>query len=144
MFITQDHEKLLDLLHGFSIIVEGKNDKKALEGLGLEDIYIISGKSLETFTAELPKSNKFIVLTDFDREGEYKKKRIYGFFENNKMKFNPRLRVEFKKLFQVVKIEELMKISKIKEDVQYGKISSIYNKVFNRSRFQSRRNSGKT
>ncbi len=131
MFITHDHEKLISLLQDFSLIVEGKNDKKALDGLGIQDVFVIGGKSIEKFTNRLPKENKYIVLTDFDREGELKKQRIYRFFETNKIKFNHNLRIKFKEVFKVVKIEELIKISKIKEDVQYGKISSIYNKIFN-------------
>jgi len=132
------------MLKDFSLIVEGEKDKKALNFMGFDEIFVISGKTIEKFTNDLPKNKKYIVLTDFDREGELKKQRIYRFFETNKIKFNPRLRVEFQKLFKVVKIEELMKISKIMEDVQYGKISSIYNKIFNRSRILCRRYSRKT
>ncbi|MEM5777694.1 MAG: toprim domain-containing protein [Candidatus Aenigmatarchaeota archaeon] len=135
MFITHDHEKLISKLQGFSIIVEGKRDKKALEAFNIHDIIPISGKSIEKFTLEIPNNTEYVVLTDFDREGELKKQRIYRFFEAEKIKYNHNLRVEFKKLFKVVKIEELNK----KGDVYYGKDSSIYNKIFNRSRFYRRR-----
>ncbi|MCX8178528.1 MAG: toprim domain-containing protein [Candidatus Aenigmarchaeota archaeon] len=138
MFITHDHEKMISLLQEFSIIVEGKNDKSALEKLGIQKIYTISGKTIEKFTSELPK-DEYVILTDFDREGELKKQRIYRLVENNKIKYNPELRLKFKELFKVVKIEELNKISKIMEDVQNGKNSSIYNKILNRSRFYRRR-----
>ncbi len=140
MFITHDHEKLLSKLQSFSIIVEGKNDKKALEAFNIQEIFTISGESIEKFVSEIPKNTEYVVLTDFDREGELKKQRIYRFFEAEKIKYNPRIRNEFKKIFRVVKIEELNK----KGDVQYGKDCSIYNKIFNRSRFYRRRSSGKT
>jgi len=135
MFITHDHEKLISKLQSFSIIVEGKNDKKALEAFNINDIITISGKSIESFASQIPKNTQYVVLTDFDREGELKKQRIYRFFEAEKIKYNPNLRVEFKKLFKVVKIEELNK----RGDIYYGKDSSIYNKILNRSRFYRRR-----
>jgi 5S rRNA maturation endonuclease (ribonuclease M5) len=135
MFTTHDHEKLISKLQHFSIIVEGKRDEKALKLLNLQDIIPISGKSLEEFMQSLPKNTEYVVLTDFDREGELKKRRIYRFFEAERIKYHPELRGEFKKLFKVVKIEELNK----RGDVQYGKDSSIYDKILNRSKFHRRR-----
>ncbi|MCS7134834.1 MAG: toprim domain-containing protein [Candidatus Aenigmarchaeota archaeon] len=139
MFITHDHEKLISRLQHYLIIVEGKNDKKALEAFNLNNIITISGKSIEKFILELPKTSEYVVLTDFDREGELKKKRIYRFFEMEKIKYNPELRKEFKSTFRVAKIEELNKWGDI-----YGENSSIYNKILNRSKFHRRRCRGKT
>ena len=135
MVTAHDQDKLISKLQNFSIIVEGKNDERALKLLDLKEIIPISGNSLDNFIQELPKDTEYVVLTDFDREGELKKQRIYRFFEAEKIKYHPKLRMEFKKIFKVIKIEELNK----KGDAQYGKDSSIYDKIFNRSRFCRRR-----
>ena len=140
MITTHDQDKLVSRLQNFSIIVEGKKDEKALKLLDLEEVITISGKSLEDFIQELPKNAEYVVLTDFDREGELKKQRIYRFFEAEKIKYHPELRMEFKKSFKVVKIEELNK----KGDVQYGKDSSNNYKILDRSRFCRRRFGRKT
>lgn len=135
MFIPHDLDKILDKLKDFSLIVEGKRDKNVLEALDFTNIFAISGKSIDTFFNTLPKNHKYVVLTDFDSEGERKKEKIYKLFEKNKMSFNPNLRLNVKNFFKVVKIEELAQLLKLKEDVYHGKVSSINYKVFNRSEF---------
>jgi 5S rRNA maturation endonuclease (ribonuclease M5) len=133
MFIPCNPEKLLDVFKDVTIIVEGKNDKKALTSIGLKNVVEISGKPIERVVDSLEKNQKHVVLTDFDREGEKKNKIIRGFLEKNKLSFNPRLRRTFKNSFGIMEIEELNKLSKLKEDVYHGKISTINYKVLNRS-----------
>jgi len=134
MFTFHEPEKLIQDLNEFSIIVEGKRDKEALEKLGIRDIFVISGKSIDNFIDTLPKDRKYIVLTDFDKEGERKMKKIHDLLLKNKFVLNKKLRLSVKNLFRIVKIEELRKISKFKEDVYHGKISTIDYKILNRSR----------
>lgn len=134
MLIPHDIQVFLESFRDYSLIVEGKKDKKALESLGLDNIFEISGKSVERLLLKLPRDRKYVVLTDFDREGEDKKRKIYKLFEKNRMSFNPSLRRKVKDFFKVSKIEELISISKLMEDVYYGKISTVNYKVFNRSK----------
>ncbi|MDI6825924.1 MAG: toprim domain-containing protein [Candidatus Aenigmarchaeota archaeon] len=134
MLIPHNPERLIGILRESSIIVEGKRDKEALEKLGIEDIFDISGKSLEELSKILDKNKKYIILTDFDSEGNKKNKIISKIFEKNKIVFDPRLRWLFKKIFGITKVEEFIKISRLKEDVYHGKISTINYKVFDRSR----------
>ena len=135
MLIPHDVEKILVDLSDFSIIVEGKRDKKALEGLGINNIFVISGKPLENFVDNLPKDRKYIILTDFDEEGEHIKTNLSKLLLKNKFVVNEKIRQRFKNLFNVSKVEELNRILKLKEDVYNGKISSINYKIFNRSKF---------
>ena len=138
MFIPHDLEKLLESLREFSIIVEGKKDKKALNALGIYDVIEISGKSFLDFVKFLKRNKKYLILTDFDEEGEKKNKILLRLLSKEGFSFDSNLRKRIKKIFKIRKIEELIKISKLKEDVYHGKISSINYKVFNRSRFYRR------
>ena len=135
MFIPHNPEKLLDSLRKVTIIVEGKRDKQALEKLGVTDVLDISGKPIEKLVKELDKNKKYVILTDFDEEGELKNKELCGYLERHKFRLNLRLRRTIKNSFGITEIEELIKFSKLKEDVYYGKVSTINNKIFNRSRF---------
>jgi 5S rRNA maturation endonuclease (ribonuclease M5) len=135
MFIPHNSEKILNSLKEFSLIVEGKRDKNVLEQLGFSNIFTIAGSSIDQFFNRLPENERYVVLTDFDSEGERKKEKIYKLFEKNKMSFNSNLRLKIKDLFKVIEIEELVKLLKLKEDVHHGEISSINYKVFNRSTF---------
>lgn len=138
MFTFHTIERLVDDLLDFSLIVEGKRDRVALEKIGLTNIFAISGKSLNTFVEQLSKDQKYIILTDFDKEGELLKSKINEIMSKEGISFNNRLRVCVKNSFGIVKIEELKKISKIMEDVYYGKISTINYKIFNRDRIRRR------
>jgi 5S rRNA maturation endonuclease (ribonuclease M5) len=133
MFIPYNPEKLLDIFKDVTIIVEGKKDKKALNSLGLKNIIEISGKTIETLIESLEKNQRYVVLTDFDEEGEKNNKIICEFLRKNKFDFNSRLRQTFKNSFGITQIEELNKLSKLKEDVYHGKISTINYKILNRS-----------
>jgi len=144
MFIPHNPEKLLDVLRESTIIVEGKKDREALMGLEITNIFDISGKSFDVFIETLKKEKKYVVLTDFDEEGERMNKKICKFLEKNKFKFDLRLRQHVKNSFGITKIEELIKFSKVKEDDYHGKISTIDYKIFNRSRFYRKWYSRKT
>jgi len=60
---------------GKTIIVEGPNDKKALEHFGINNIVTLSRHPLYKITEDVAASAKdVIILTDFDREG----RQLYG------------------------------------------------------------------
>ncbi|MEM5792856.1 MAG: hypothetical protein QXY45_00645 [Candidatus Aenigmatarchaeota archaeon] len=133
MFTFHNIEKTVEDIRDFSLIVEGKRDRIALEKLGLSNIFDISGKPLHQFVEGLPKDRNYVILTDFDKKGEFLKSKLNELMSIHGHRINNRLRMSVKNSFGIVKIEELRKISKIKEDVYYGKISTINYKIFNRS-----------
>ena len=58
-----------------SVIVEGLKDKKALENLGINRIFVLNKKPIFETVEKISKNSKeAIVLTDFDKEG----KKLYG------------------------------------------------------------------
>jgi 5S rRNA maturation endonuclease (ribonuclease M5) len=129
------------------LVVEGKKDRKALEQFGFKKILEISGKSLECLIEKLKDEKSVVIMTDFDEEGEKKLSQLITFLRKYGVNVDTLLRKKFKSLFKIQKFEELSSINKITEslgDDYSGKTCSIYNKIFNRSRFHSRRNGGKT
>lgn len=54
---------------GKLIIVEGKNDKKALNELGLKNIITLSKEPLFSIVEQID-DKEVIILTDFDKEGK--------------------------------------------------------------------------
>jgi 5S rRNA maturation endonuclease (ribonuclease M5) len=144
MLIPHDIERLLELIKDSTIIVEGKRDKEALNNIGISDVIPVSGTSLESFAEKIPKNKTYIILTDYDSEGERKNKEICKILQKLKIKIDLRFRCLFKSSFGITKVEELIKFSKIKEDGYNGKISTIDNKIFDRSRFYRKWCSRKT
>ena len=70
-----DLKKGIEKSRNFFIIVEGKNDKKALLELGFIHIFIIheSGKSIYEKIEQiefLAENKKICILTDFDKKGK--------------------------------------------------------------------------
>ena len=58
-----------------TIIVEGPNDKKALEYFGIHDIVTLSKKPLfEIIEDVATKTDKVVILTDYDKKG----RELYG------------------------------------------------------------------
>ena len=69
---------------GTFIIVEGPNDVRSLNDLGIEDNIIrIYGneRKLIDLERDLPVNGKVIILTDFDREGDRLAKRVETLLE---------------------------------------------------------------
>ena len=103
-------EKFLDIVRnsGNIIVVEGKKDRKALEKSGLENIFEISGKSLEKVVDIITgKKLQIIILTDYDKEGIKQYKRLKSLLRPTEIKINDNIRRKFKRIFKVNKIEEL-------------------------------------
>lgn len=81
------------------LVVEGKKDKKALENIGLKNIFVLneSGKGLFSRIDELceiASMNKFncVVLTDFDKKGRKLNNTIKKIFLERGIKSNNRFR----------------------------------------------------
>lgn len=147
MIKEKNLEKLIHELknYDYPIIVEGKNDKLVLENFDVRNVYDISGKNLEELSEEIvEKTEEVLILTDFDEEGRRKASFLNRFFETRNIRVNKSLRKRIKFLVNITKIEDLIKISKFWRDVYHGKISSIHDKICNRSRILNRRNCRKT
>jgi len=125
----------------FPLIVEGKKDSKVLERLGFKNIITISGKSNEKILQLLKKKkiHTAAILTDFDKEGKKRCKELTRLFQKNVIKTDTFVRKTFKHTLKIHKIEELKSFTKLMEDDYYGKGTPIYEKIFNRKKFLSRR-----
>jgi len=99
--LQEKEEKILQVLEslaeesakGTLIIVEGKNDIKALRVLGVEGKIISAktgGKSILDVISEVEKctAKEVIMLLDFDRRGKEWTKRLKQNLENAKIKIN--------------------------------------------------------
>ncbi|MET1125183.1 MAG: toprim domain-containing protein [Archaeoglobaceae archaeon] len=86
---------------GWIIVVEGAKDVASLKELGVENVRVLRSYSE---AAELIGEN-VIVLTDFDREGERKAKRLREVLINADFELRHRLFCRVKK--EVTKVEEL-------------------------------------
>jgi len=134
--------KLQDEMKESSIIVEGLKDKKVLSKLGIKNVLDISGKSFDNILEKVDDS--VIILTDFDREGRKKASALIKLFQSNGIKINFFIRQKFRSLFKIQKIEELNSFTKLLEDDIHGKISSVHDKIFNKSRILNRWSCRKT
>ena len=98
-------------------LVEGKNDKKNLEALKIQNIRLIHNSSLQK-TVEETKEKGVIILTDFDRRGELLLKRLIELFKNEGIEVNTEHRKKLKKLTGLRTFEELVpRYNKIKNEV---------------------------
>ena len=145
-FIHKPHDtvtfiKALNNLKAYTVIVEGKRDKKALANLGLDErkIIAISGRSLIKVVDELRASgqcknhdqNSTIILTDFDEKGRKIASKLRRLLLAYRIQPNTRLRREMMK-FGKAEIEDL---GAFKADIDlrvgdiHGKIGANVNKI---------------
>ncbi len=108
-----DVEELKVELRDTAIVVEGKRDKEPLINLGFSDIFTISGQPLNEIADSVSsKYRSVLVLTDYDDEGEKKERRLTKLFIYNGIKTLPRLRHAFRKIFKVVRVEDISSMLK--------------------------------
>lgn len=88
-----------------AIIVEGEKDRKALERLGINNVFPLNGKPLFAFIEQLAKNEKeVIILTDLDREG----KKLYGTLSSGLQKYGVRIDNYFREfIFKKTKIRQI-------------------------------------
>lgn len=127
---------------GILIVVEGKRDKVVLSDLGWAPVLTISGKTLENVADEVEEegARKVVILTDFDREGERKHKKLRKILERRKIRTDYYIRKKFKSLFEVHKIEELSSLAKYVASYGSGELPEVPEKILNKSKFSKRRN----
>lgn len=97
-------------LNNYCVIVEGEKDEKALQQLNIKNVFKIAGSSLEAFVEHLPKDKKIIILTDFDKEGKELAKKLGKILSLYGYEVDEQKRKEFKAIFKITKIEELINL----------------------------------
>jgi len=129
-------------LRGKLLIVEGKNDEKALKSLGLNNIIKINRKPLYKVAEEAAraKSKEIVILTDFDREGRALAAKLSRLFIPRKVRINRRLR---KKIMEFGKTE-IENLRNLKEDDLHVKVSTNFNKIRDKGKDKGEGRSGKT
>ena len=73
------------------IVVEGKNDKKALKKLGLKNIVTLSTPLYKV--VEIIKDKEVVILTDFDKKGKELYKKIKSDCSQRGIKIDNKLRL---------------------------------------------------
>ncbi|NYZ79904.1 toprim domain-containing protein [Candidatus Micrarchaeota archaeon] len=90
----------------FPVIVEGKNDKKAMETFGVKNAVLIHTGTLQKL-AETTTSKKVILITDYDRRGEILKKTLSELFKNEGITVDHEYRKRIRRLTGFITVEEL-------------------------------------
>jgi 5S rRNA maturation endonuclease (ribonuclease M5) len=141
MFNLQSLEEEIEKIKNLAFVVEGIKDENQLKKLGLKKIFTICGKPIFSVVEKIKRENfdEVVILTDYDDEGEKKAKELAKLFQLNGIHVNKRIRAKFKSLFNINKIEELAFFTKLMGDGCY-EITSINDKILNRSRILMRRN----
>ena len=103
--INKIKEKYQDIL----IIVEGINDKKALELLGLENIFVLKKGNLFEAIEKIINSGvkKCMILTDFDSEG----KKLYSMLKRELVKNGIKIDDKLRKLLMKEKLSHIEGLS---------------------------------
>jgi len=155
---TESFIKAINNLKLYTVIVEGKRDKRALEKFGLDEkkIIAINGRTLIKVVDEIraadqePAKRQVIILTDFDEKGRKIASKLRRLLLAYRVHPNSRLRHEIMK-FGRAEIEDLATLFEIDEvDIKlgrgdsHGEISANFNKVRNKGKDKGKRNSGKT
>lgn len=108
--LTEKQQKFLNEIeeNGAIFIVEGKNDKKALEKFNIKNILEISGKQLEEVSDIVKnRGGLAVILTDYDGEGVKQYNRLKKLLITNDIRIDDDIRRNFKRTFLINKIEEL-------------------------------------
>ncbi|NPB06154.1 MAG: toprim domain-containing protein [Aquificae bacterium] len=89
------------------VLVEGKNDKKALERLFVRNVYTLAGRRLTDLPDFLEKkARKVILLFDLDREGEEITRKVREILEAEGFEVDEKFRKALRDL-HIIYIEEI-------------------------------------
>jgi len=95
----------IERLKGCMVVVEGKNDRKALESLGVSGIIELSKKPIYAIIEDVVESGKrCAILTDLDKKG----KELYGKINSGLQRFGVRVDNSFREfLFRETKVRQI-------------------------------------
>lgn len=94
--IIEELEDLRELSREVPVVVEGKNDEKALRDLGIEGeiFHISAGTPFYEFCEEIAaRCNDVILFTDTDKEGQKVAKRFKGQMSQMGVRVNERFQL---------------------------------------------------
>jgi len=94
----------------YCIIVEGKRDKSVLKKVGFRNLLAINGKSLKEIAKQI--KGEVVILTDFDKEGKEKARKLKKYLVKLGIRVNDRLRKKFAESCRIRKIEEFKRYLK--------------------------------
>lgn len=106
MVILKRLKTLITQLNNNIVIVEGKRDVIALDKIGVRTNVF----TYEKFIRKEIKGKNAVILTDFDEQGEVKRKIISSILLERSIIENDELRRKFKHIFGVKTIEEIPSI----------------------------------
>ncbi len=91
--------------NGFLAVVEGKNDRIALEKLGLSRVFVLNetGKSLYERIEEIPSGETAVILTDLDKKG----RKIYALLKDELSKRGVKMNNRLRDLLVMMKISHV-------------------------------------
>jgi 5S rRNA maturation endonuclease (ribonuclease M5) len=124
-------------------LVEGKNDRKALEYFGIGNVRTLNS-SLVKVAESLQGSKEVIILTDYDRRGELLTKRLCELLSEEGIRCNLDFRKDIRFLTGIKTFEDLVpKYEKMKEykGVNHGKNLRRYGKIRRSRKHRSGRHS---
>lgn len=117
--IIEELEDLRELSQEIPIVVEGKNDEKALRSLGIngEVFQISTGTPFYEFCEEIASKYKDVILfTDIDAEGQKIARRFKGYMSQNGVRVNDRFRSGLLGKLDTHQVESLFcRLKKVKE-----------------------------
>lgn len=99
------------------VLVEGKNDRQALEKIGFENIFVLNetGKGLNEKLDEIAEKagkKKICILTDFDKEGKKLYLKLKKELSTRSVKLNNTFRDKLLRKTDISHIEGIVKILK--------------------------------
>lgn len=142
-------EELNELLEDLSdklLIVEGKNDKKALKSLGLKNIIAIEGRPLYEVVENIETDKEIVILTDFDKKGREIHSKLKYLLQKHKKRINSKLRGKTMSLGKN-QIEDLANLDSriaFKEVDIHVKVSTNIDKVFDKGTNKRKRGNRET
>ena len=108
--IKEMRKKIKDLR--LVVVVEGRRDREAISSLGFERIITIDGKPIFKIPDLIRPKERVLILTDFDKEGKRKAKKLKFLLTKKGVEVEEQLRKLFSKNFRIRKIEELNSLFK--------------------------------
>ena len=129
-------QKIAEIISKVSnpVLVEGRNDEKAMRSFGLDEIFTLSGASLYEKASEIAErieKKEITMMTDFDDEG----KRLAGKMRFLLERFG--VKVDMKTRLMLMSVSENKCVEELRGDF-YAKAGTVYGKVYDKGLAEGR------
>lgn len=104
--MVKEMEEIIKRLREEVIIVEGKRDKKALEGIGAKKVYCAVGR-MDHMYKKVRNEKNVIILADLDRKGHWLAGKMAENLWSMGIKSDVRIRKRLGKILRIKYFEEL-------------------------------------